>query len=48
MNVLPYSGGLYDQPARIIELFNIIRNAEIERETARKEMEDLQKMNLRR
>jgi hypothetical protein len=47
MKVLPFSGGMYEQPARIIEIFNIIRNGEIERDNARREMEELKNMNLR-
>lgn len=48
MKELPCSGGVYDQPAKLIEVFNVIRNAEIERDNNKREMEELKNMNLRR
>jgi hypothetical protein len=29
--VLPFKGGLFDQPAKIIEIFNLIENLDSER-----------------
>jgi hypothetical protein len=48
INALPCNGGVYEQPAKLIEVFNVIRNVEIERDNNKREIEELKNMNLRR